>query len=191
MQFNVANYERPAGAVNTQLNLAPANRADLLVKAPATPGTFTLCVVRNNALFIQNPSGIGAPLPPSPLLTVNVTGTGPAMDFIPPAKFPTFPAFLKDIQPSEIHKWRELVFGAGFNTIDGKKFEDGVVNQQMTLNTAEEWTVKNQADDKSHPFHIHINPFQITEFFDPALMKRCSWAPNRNGRLKITPRASR
>lgn len=37
----------------------------------------------------------------------------------------------------------------------------------MLLNTAEEWTVFNQANDKAHPFHIHINPFQIIELFEP------------------------
>ena len=39
----------------------------------------------------------------------------------------------------------------------------------MELNDAEEWTITNQADDKAHPFHIHINPFQITEVFQPNL----------------------
>jgi FtsP/CotA-like multicopper oxidase with cupredoxin domain len=27
--------------------------------------------------------------------------------------------------------------------------------------------ISNQANDKAHPFHIHINPFQITEVFEP------------------------
>ena len=161
VQFNVVNYQR-IGTVNNPFNLAPANRADILVKAPAATGSYTLCVVRNVTLL---------PTPPSPtaLLSVKVAGTpvSPAKDFIPNAKFPTFPSFLADITPSEIHKWRELVFGPGHSTIDGKPFADGVVNQQMTLNTAEEWTVKNEANDKAHPFHIHINPFQVIEVFEP------------------------
>jgi FtsP/CotA-like multicopper oxidase with cupredoxin domain len=37
----------------------------------------------------------------------------------------------------------------------------------MQLNSAEEWKILNQANDKSHPFHIHVNPFQITEVFQP------------------------
>ena len=168
MQFDVVNYQR-VGTVNNQFNLAAANRADLLVKAPAQPGQYALCVVRNNGLLLDPAATRGQPLPPSVLLTVAVGGApvNPAMSFVPVNKFPTFPSFLADIQPSEIHKKRELTFGPGFNTIDGKPFEDGHINQQMLLNTAEEWVVKNEADDKSHPFHIHINPFQILEVFAP------------------------
>ena len=42
----------------------------------------------------------------------------------------------------------------------------------VTLNRAEEWTIENTTGTNGpglidHPFHIHINPFQITEVFDP------------------------
>ena len=36
----------------------------------------------------------------------------------------------------------------------------------MLLDTAEEWTVYNETT-VAHPFHIHVNPFQIVEVFDP------------------------
>jgi len=55
--------------------------------------------------------------------------------------------------------------------IDGKQFEEGKIDQVMLLGTAEEWTLENTSQGGvSHPFHIHINPFQITEIFDPATM---------------------
>jgi FtsP/CotA-like multicopper oxidase with cupredoxin domain len=47
----------------------------------------------------------------------------------------------------------------------------------MRLNTAEEWVVENQANDKSHPFHIHINPFQILELFEPNADTKCPIVP--------------
>jgi FtsP/CotA-like multicopper oxidase with cupredoxin domain len=37
------------------------------------------------------------------------------------------------------------------------------------LNTVEEWKITNATTGISHPFHIHINPFQITELFDPTV----------------------
>jgi FtsP/CotA-like multicopper oxidase with cupredoxin domain len=40
----------------------------------------------------------------------------------------------------------------------------------MLLDTAEEWTISNSTSGIFHPFHIHINPFQITEIFDPTTM---------------------
>ncbi len=185
VQLNVANYST-FGAVGKQFNLAPANRADLLVKAPSSPGNYTLCIVANNGLLLQTaapaaPSG-AFPEAPSALLTVAVGGTAvsPAMDFIPNANFPAFPSFLNDITSAEVHgRRRELVFGPGSNTIDGKKFDDHHVDQTMTLNTAEEWIVMNQANDKQHPFHIHINPFQILELFQPnAASQPCPIDPN-------------
>ena len=46
------------------------------------------------------------------------------------------------------------------------------IGQVVLLNTVEEWKI--EEPDRSgrrpaidHPFHIHINPFQITEVFDP------------------------
>lgn len=168
VQFNVANYDA-VGAANNALNLAPANRADLLVKAPTQTGKYSLVVVANDALFVQA-GAPGAPDPPSTLLTVSVEGTpvNPAMDFIPDSQFPTFPPFLSDITHADVdHRTRDIVFGPGNSTINGKSFNDHHIDEAMLLNTAEEWTVENQANDKSHPFHIHINPFQIIQLFEP------------------------
>ena len=52
--------------------------------------------------------------------------------------------------------------------IDGRKF-DGNVGQVVLLNTVEEWKIENRTVGPriDHPFHIHINPFQVVEVFDP------------------------
>lgn len=167
VQFTFSNYNR-IGKQDNQFNLAPANRADLLVKAPTTPGIYELRALANEGLPIQEGN------PPTTytftLLTVQVKGepVTPAMDFIRnESDFPKFPGFLADIPESSIYTRRKLVFGAGNTTIDGQAFNPNHVNQAMLLNTAEEWTVMNQANDKAHPFHIHINPFQVTEVFEP------------------------
>ena len=171
VQFAYASYQT-MGAANNSFNLAPANRADLLVKAPAQTGQFSLQVEPNQAMFVQSVNGtpvIGADKPIT-LLTVSVEGVpvNPPMDFIQnEADFPKLPAFLDDIPKHEISRRRDVVFGGGNSTIDGRSFNDQHIDQVMLLNTAEEWTVENQADDKSHPFHIHINPFQIVELFEP------------------------
>jgi FtsP/CotA-like multicopper oxidase with cupredoxin domain len=58
--------------------------------------------------------------------------------------------------------------------IDGKQFsEDPPDKKTITLNTVEEWQIENTSAQPavpgpvSHPFHIHVNPFQIVEVFDP------------------------
>ena len=78
------------------------------------------------------------------------------------------------------------------HTIDGAQFQNNVISQTILQDTAEEWTLVNStqipqappplrpkgvAPDAvvpflpfSHPFHIHINPFQLVEIFDPLTM---------------------
>jgi FtsP/CotA-like multicopper oxidase with cupredoxin domain len=83
--------------------------------------------------------------------------------------YPTFPPFLADIPATDIFVRRELVFqdNAGKLEINGKQFNDHDFNQVMLLNSAEEWKISNLDSDREHPFHIHVNPFQIIEVFQP------------------------
>jgi FtsP/CotA-like multicopper oxidase with cupredoxin domain len=141
------------------------------------------------------PTPICGPGSPVPLLSVNVTGTsatGNQAQFIPPTDVDqSFPPFLKDITDNEIKSTKTVLFEstptsggppAVMHAIDGHKF-DGNVGEVMLLNTAEEWKIENRTVNGGvqngkvvttdppgvvdHPFHIHINPFQIVEFFDP------------------------
>ena len=66
------------------------------------------------------------------------------------------------------------------HTINGHKFDDEQPPIQVTLNTVEQWKVVNATYGPpiSHPFHIHVNPFQIVEVFDPNAMVRST---NGNG----------
>jgi len=176
VQFTFENYDT-LGAANLALNLAPANRADFLVKAPAQAGRYTLTALPNEGLVLDKSFGNPPrrPFQPEstiPLLTVSVDGTpvSPAQDFIKDrTDFPRFPTFLADIPAKEITTRREIVFGPVHNLIDGKSFDPNKFNQVMVVNTAEEWKISNQANDKAHPFHIHVNPFQIVEVFQPNL----------------------
>ena len=175
VQFNDTNYQSHQ---NKPFLLAAGNRADILVKAPITP-----CANQNDCnVIVQNevdPQDL-ATASPLTLLSVNVTGQpvdpkSNNANFIPGA--PKFPAFLKDIGKEEVTGTKTLLFAAGTpggtpnparQTIDGKKF-DGEVGAVVLLNKVEEWKIMNAtyAAPISHPFHIHINPFQIVEVFDP------------------------
>lgn len=184
VQFCWENY------VNTQngaqpIAMMPGNRVDLLVQAPTTAGCFTYN-------FGALPQGQGS------ILTVVVTGSpmNPAMS-LPAAKadYPVFPRFLEDIDPRRIRVRREVNYGWGGPmpnqvpplpgngpgrdetngdapkyTIDGKQFEDQIIDQVMLMDSVEEWTIYNSTAVIPHPFHIHVNPFQIVEVFDPSTM---------------------
>ena len=46
--------------------------------------------------------------------------------------------------------------------VDGKAFNENRVDQFGRLGATEEWTINN-ASSLQHPFHIHINPYQVTK----------------------------
>jgi len=104
--------------------------------------------------------------------------TGPQSQFIPRA--PAFPPFLADITDNEVkhHTGKTITFNSGppltahQHTIDGVQF-DGSIGASVFLNVAEEWKIENTTNATTgpgvidHPFHIHVNPFQVVEVFDP------------------------
>jgi FtsP/CotA-like multicopper oxidase with cupredoxin domain len=183
VQFNPANYDPsdtdaaftvPAKSKAPFGSLAPGNRIDLLVQAPSTaksyPVTFggkLLCTVN----VVQDPA-----VPP----------IGNPMPFPTKDQFPKMPGFLEDISFGDVTVRRDLHFKSvadptvapamtrGKNPpypppvhmINGEQFEPGRIDQTMQLGATEEWTLYNDGG-AAHPFHIHINPFQVVEMLDP------------------------
>jgi FtsP/CotA-like multicopper oxidase with cupredoxin domain len=183
VQFAPENYTL-VGAPNNSFNLAAANRADVLVQAPAVEGDYNIPVMATvNDIPDSDPSPI------TTLLTVrvkrdNARTIDPPMPFMEQKDFPKLPPFLRDIDDL-IVVTRHLRFdtvpysdrshvskGAGkplmpIHQINGKLYSDQTVDQTMILDTAEEWKISNKTVNIAHPFHIHINPFQIVEIFQP------------------------
>lgn len=181
VQFDPSNYNPavtdaafpiPANQAAPFGSLSPGNRMDLLVQAPSSPGTFP---VKFKGVLLFTVNVIQDSSIPSPML------------FPTRAQFPQMPGFLADINPSKVTVRRDLHFasagpaGAKFrgpapryeppsHTINGLKFEDHIVNQTMLLGATEEWTLYNDSvGAAAHPFHIHINPFQVVEILNPAV----------------------
>jgi FtsP/CotA-like multicopper oxidase with cupredoxin domain len=170
VQFKNVNY---LASADKGFLLASGNRADLLVKAPdSCSGANCTITVRNTV----DPGNLSQY--PIPLVTVKIDPkrTQVAKEFIPAA--PSFPEFLADIPDDAVKGTKVIDFNTDpkeglpspgnppLHKIDGKQF-DGSVGALVRLNTVEEWTVRNFTTQISHPFHIHINPFQVTEIFEP------------------------
>jgi FtsP/CotA-like multicopper oxidase with cupredoxin domain len=63
---------------------------------------------------------------------------------------------------------KQFIFNTGAqHTINDLQFNNGHAHVSVLLSATEEWTIKNMAASIDHPLHIHINPFQVSEFFDP------------------------
>ncbi|HEY4922508.1 MAG TPA: multicopper oxidase domain-containing protein [Xanthobacteraceae bacterium] len=73
--------------------------------------------------------------------------------------FSTVPPAFKTASPGAQHM------------IDDRQFEENADDTKVvTLDTVEEWQIENTTTipgPVAHPFHIHVNPFQIVEVFDP------------------------
>jgi FtsP/CotA-like multicopper oxidase with cupredoxin domain len=170
-----------------QFLLAPGTRVDALVKAPATEGEMYL-VTWTPRITDRIQSGPPASRNIQSLTILKVVVSGNPTDentkLPTQAEFPVRPGFLEDITAADTNeRHRALTFAmqngpggaapfAQF-TIDGKKFSEGTVDQIMLLGQTEEWTLYNTSlVDVMHPFHIHVNPFQVVEVYDPAAMDK-------------------
>jgi len=160
----------PSGQVPNGLILAGGNRADLLVKAPKTTGVIPF-KSGNTTLFFVNV--IGDPV-------------SPEMSF--PTTWMELPRFLQDLPkpgPNDIKnpgspvkfQWEDGRTKPGpapdppHFMINNKQFgETGpIVDQCMPQDGLQDWVLENYTSRIAHPFHIHINPFQIIEIYSPTL----------------------
>lgn len=79
-----------------------------------------------------------------------------------------------DIGEREVTGTQNLVFNINTNVppnqppqfqVNGKTFDPSRVDRVLKLGGVDEWTLS--SDFVSHPFHIHVNPFQIVKILDP------------------------
>ncbi len=172
VQFHNDNYQ---ASLNKPFLLATGNRADILVKAPPSRHLPGPCAARRGS--VRSAIGLAGRAAASPRAKRRSAATGPRSQFIPTA--PKQPAFLTNITNQEVgdtlNKPREITFkttpGSGYTMhfINNQKFSENNDPIAVDLNAVEEWKIINETFGPpiSHPFHIHINPFQIVEVFDP------------------------
>jgi FtsP/CotA-like multicopper oxidase with cupredoxin domain len=186
VQFSPTNYRNQPflnGVVSEGgLVLAAANRADLLVKAPQETGVV--------------PFKSGG----TTLFFVNVKGDPVTPDKAFHATWAEMPKFLLDLPmpgPNDIKnpgspiqfQWEKGRIKPGPRPdpphfmVNGKQFgETGpVVDQCMPQDGLQEWVLENYTSRIAHPFHIHINPFQVIQIETPTGQNAYStYAPRHN-----------
>jgi FtsP/CotA-like multicopper oxidase with cupredoxin domain len=160
-QFQIAHDGITTGRIDavTETEMHPGYRVDVMVRAtqedgtPLLPGTYYL--VDEN---------VPAPAPGHTLARV-VVGNGKVKKMSLPTAQQLAPlAPFKPIQDAEITGQQQAVFSIDTSVtpprflINGKVFDHHAVRKLM-LDAVEEWTVTSQ--NFNHPFHIHVNPFQL------------------------------
>jgi FtsP/CotA-like multicopper oxidase with cupredoxin domain len=77
-----------------------------------------------------------------------------------------------DVKDGEVTGKQELVFNIDVSKpqavfeVNGKPYDPNRMDRVLMLGGVDEWTLK--SDFVSHPFHIHVNPFQIVRILDPS-----------------------
>jgi L-ascorbate oxidase len=77
----------------------------------------------------------------------------------------------QDIKDDEITGKQELTFNIDTSSdplqfqVNRRSYDPNRIDRILRLGGVDEWTLK--SDFVSHPFHIHINPFQIVKILDP------------------------
>ncbi len=158
--------------------MAPGYRVDVLIQA-GKKGTYKLVDQANvGAAGIKNQDE------PERVLAYLVVEGDPVSGQLPTAA-ELAPFAYKGSIPEPIAKNRKVIFAQqprslyDFFNVNGALFmaNESPCNAQdigfcMKLGSSEEWTITSQ--DQNHPFHIHVNPFQIIEG-DCQATNSCIW----------------
>jgi FtsP/CotA-like multicopper oxidase with cupredoxin domain len=169
--------------------LGPGYRTDVMVKAPVERGLYIL--YKEEAQFNGDRPlklkafGPGAPNPPADASTtppsigpqwlaeIMVEGESAEGDPSCHSKLPDpnqpLPAptdMLRDITKDQVMRMKGVEFGNTENTfeVDGKPFDENTVlpKFRLKLGDVEEWLIYNNSS-MAHPFHIHVNAFQLVD----------------------------
>jgi FtsP/CotA-like multicopper oxidase with cupredoxin domain len=132
------------------LHIPPGGRAEVLVEGGA-PGSYALRALPSD-------HGAGFVSPELELATLRSTPGGGSKS----VREEHLTAPFCDLREWPVDRRRTvtMTMRGGFH-IDGKPFDPDRVDQIVELGALEEWTVVNDSP-LVHPFHIHVNPFQLT-----------------------------
>ncbi len=192
VQFAEENYQlQPLLNEENEISLFPGNRADFLVKANDTPGTYKVGFeliaknVRKHAPHIIEGLPLGEqdgdPAVEYQLFDIVVAGDSKEMAELNTIKMPKMPWYLETLPPSN-EPARTISYQMTkrtFSKEDPPRFFINDVqyvplavdpNFVTQLDSIIDWNLVNVAPDQAslvqHPFHIHVNPFQVLNYPD-------------------------
>jgi suppressor of ftsI len=148
--------------------LSPANRVELLLRAPSTPGTYTLSSLATQGLTdrVKQP-------PKSDLARFVVAGTPVTMAI--PTKLPVPRREYPSVQDDEIVAKRTFLFSFSPSTtiligfefpVNGELYEMSKCPTTVKVGTCEEWRIESSDVVNAHPFHLHTNSFEVVAIND-------------------------
>lgn len=144
------------------VELESGYRSDVLVKAPMTAGKYYLIdekTAAQDSLLVE-----AEPL--KVLAVINVSDQKVAMSLPTGAELAPYRPY-RDIEDAEVagKPQQKVIFNVtGFTVGDGvteAAYDPSHAPRRLKLGNTEEWTVTSKG--ANHPFHIHVNAFQVME----------------------------
>jgi len=167
---NLLKPEQGAADEKSAIRMAPGNRNEILIKAPSAPTRSTLRALAQSSRLPMFGERMGEMMsaPEIEIAAFEVTGDPRPMAI--PTSLPTPTREYPLISDSEITGRHTVTFTMttgskriidGFEyLVDGELYQEFKVDPQVKLGTAEEWKIVNNSDG-IHPFHIHVNSFEV------------------------------
>jgi FtsP/CotA-like multicopper oxidase with cupredoxin domain len=149
-----------------QVLLAPANRAEFLIKGASTPGIYKVLQRAQSQQFLDSPE--------KTICEIEIAGA--PVDMGLPATLPLPTRNYPLIQPSEIKRVRTFEFGGAFPgvanpyvgidfLINNMQYQETAVPTIVNRGDSEEWHLVVQGPHhggtEGHPFHIHVDSFEV------------------------------
>ena len=157
---------------SSQIELWPGYRTEVMVQAPLVSAPISYFLIDENKR-LQNPDGTSVETGRKYIARIDIAGTPRPMLLPDPAVFAS--ADLRRPRPisgSEVIRTRPVeyaIFPGPMFVIDGKAYDEKKFLEPAPVKeTAEEWHITTKGLAPEHPFHIHVNSFEVFSILDPA-----------------------
>ncbi len=169
--INLLKPEKAGDHLKSAIRMAPGNRNEILIRAPMSPVRGTLRALAQmpaSPNLMSEAMGEMMSAPEIDIAAFEVSGAPKNMAI--PDKLPIPSREYPLISDSEIAARCTVTFSMktgskriidGFEyLVDGELYQEGTAAPQVKVGTAEEWRIVNNSDG-IHPFHIHVNSFEV------------------------------
>jgi len=169
-----------------QIQLAPANRAEFMIKGAAKPGIYRIVQLQQQQQFLFSAQ--------KTIAEIEIKGAPVTMAL--PDKLPIPTREYPLIKPNEIQNLRVIYFADQFPgtqnpyvgidfLLNGQQYDVTQVNYVVDVKGVEEWRLvvgdSQHGGTEGHPFHIHVNSFEVIsvngKLLEPGTIKDTIWIP--------------
>ncbi|MGE0536393.1 MAG: multicopper oxidase domain-containing protein [Pirellulales bacterium] len=151
------------------IDLEPGYRSDVLVQAATTPGRYLL----RDGQLTARAALLAEEEPEKFLAVVEVAGDARPMSLPDPAVLAPLLRY-RSIEDSELTGFQTAVLNIDLRPsqiglpnefqVNYRDFDPTAPPRRLRLGKVEEWLLR--SDFVNHPFHVHVNPFQVVSIKD-------------------------